>query len=49
MKKKKFSELVVVILIVLFFAILLCSLALNESVIHWPTHPTRLIYNSLFK
>ncbi len=49
MKKKKFSELVIIILILLFFAIPFCSLAINESVIHWPTYSTRFVYNFLFK
>jgi hypothetical protein len=49
MKKRKFSELVIIILIILFFAIPLCSLAMNESVTHWPTSPTRFVYNLLFK
>ena len=49
MKKKKLSEWAIVILIMLFFAIPLCSLAINESVSHWPTSPTRFVYNFLFK
>jgi hypothetical protein len=49
MKKKKYSEWVIIILIVLFFAIPLCSLAINESATHWPASPTRFVYNLLFK
>jgi hypothetical protein len=49
MKKKRFSEWVIVLLIILFFAIPLCSLLVNESVVRWPTSPTRFIYHFLVK
>jgi hypothetical protein len=49
MNKKNFLEWLVMILIILFFAIPLCSLALNESVTHWPAHPTQFLYNFLLK
>jgi len=49
MNKKTFLEWVVIILIILFFAVPLCSLAINESVTHWPTYSTHFVYNFLFK
>jgi hypothetical protein len=49
MKKKRLSEWVIIILIILFFAIPLCSLAINESVTRWPTSSTHFVYNFLFK
>ena len=49
MKKKKSLEWVIIILIILFFAIPICSLAINESATHWPIHSTRFVYHFLFK
>ena len=49
MKKKKLAEWVIIILIILFFAIPVCSLALNESVTQWPFCSTHFVYNFLFK
>ena len=49
MKKKKLFEWVIIILIILFFAIPLCTLAINESVAHWPTCSTHFVYHLLLK
>ena len=46
---REFSDWIIIILIILFFAIPICSLALNEPVISWPKCTASVVYNFFLK